>query len=391
VVLVNGARQCGKSTLVAQVARDRGLAWYSLDQKTAAESARFDPEGFVRSAPAMVIDEIQRDLGLILPIKSVVDFDPTPGHFLLTGSSRLAGMRQLPDTLPGRMETIELWPLSQGEIDSEPDGFVDAAFRDGPDLAIRGEETRADYIERVVRGGFPEAVARQGRRRRAFHQQYAADLVNRDVKQVGEVEFNPALRKLVRLLAARSAGILSMDSLASDLGVSGRTVSRYLSLLEQVFLIKQIPAWAPSASTRAVKAPKVVFVDSGLATSLVPADALQLGTAQGPLGGILEGFVVTELARQLTWCRQEVELFHYRTRDKVEVDVVLRDLAGRVVGIEVKASSTARSEDFKGLRHLRQRLGDKFVAGYLIYLGQDTLPMGDRLRTLPLCALWRAH
>jgi len=388
VVLVNGARQCGKSTLVGRLAQTTGAEWYSLDRADTLQAALRDPAAFVRAANPMVVDEIQRAPDLLLAIKEVVDTGFEPGRFLLTGSARVLGLRGLPDTLPGRMETIELWPLSQGEIDEQPDRFVDAVFRDGPELAVDSGETRDGYIRRLVRGGFPAAVARQGQRRTRFLESYVADLVNRDVTQLSSIEYGRQLRQLITVLAGRVGGILNLSSVSSSIGLPRTTIERYLALLEEIFLIKRIPAWSHGATTRATNSPKVAFVDSGIATMLLGQDETSLGRITGDIGGVLESFAAMELARQITWANQTVDLYHYRTRDQVEVDIVLQNRRGEVVGIEVKASTTAADDDFSGLRHLQTRLGADMVAGIVLYLGHQTLPFGERLRAIPLSALW---
>ncbi|MEV5495340.1 ATP-binding protein [Nonomuraea fuscirosea] len=391
VVLINGARQCGKSTLVRQLAKGRAAEWRDLDAAVTRQAALADPDGFVDSPGLMVIDEIQRAPELLLAIKSQVDQDPRPGRYLLTGSSRLLGLRDLPDTLPGRMETIELWPFAQGEIDGTADRFIDAIFSEGAGLKHASEVTRAEYADRLVRGGFPAAVARSSSRRRGrFFDSYVGDLVTRDVQQLTEIERGPQMRALIRLLAARSGQMLVTAALSKELGLPMSTLSRYLVLLEEVFLIKRIPAWSRNLSSRAVGTPKVVFVDSGVAANALGADARGLIRPGGAFGPLLEGFVLMELARQLTWSDELVELYHYRTKDGVEVDAVLESRPGRVVGIEVKAASTVRADDFKGLRHLAGRLGDDFVAGVVLYTGTQTLPFGDRMRAMPVSALWGA-
>ncbi len=391
VVLINGARQCGKSTLVQLVSAARGAEWRTLDRAVTRQAAEEDPTGFIDLPTPMVIDEIQRVPELLLAIKESVDRDPRPGHFLLTGSARVLGLRMLPDALPGRMETIELWPFSQGEIDGSPDGFVDAVFSRGPDLHVDSPLQRAEYAQRVVRGGFPEAVARtQPRRRERFLDSYVADLISRDVSQLSEIERTGEMRALIRLLAARSGQLLVATALGNETRLSHRTVGRYLDLLGEVFLIKRIPAWSRNLNTRTIGTPKVAMVDSGVAANLLAADADQLLRPGAPFGPLLEGFVLMELARQLTWSDERVELFHYRTRDKTEVDAVLENRRGHVVGVEVKAASTVRAEDFRGLRHLAERLGNDFVVGIVLYTGDQTLPFGPRLRAMPLSALWQA-
>jgi uncharacterized protein len=390
VVLVNGARQSGKSTLVAQLYAARGGEWRSLDRALHREAARYDPTGFVAAEGLLVIDEVQRVPELLLAIKEEVDTDPRPGRFLLTGSARLLAMRGVPDALPGRMETIELWPLSQGEIDDKPDGFVDAVFTAGPEIRHTSAEDRASYVERVARGGFPEGVARPPRRRERFFDSYLSDLVNRDVIQLAEVERGPEMRALIKLLAVRSGQLLVPGSLGNDLGLSRQTVSRYLSLLEEVFLIKRIPAWSRNLNSRAVATPKSAFVDSGIAANLLDMDAARLRQPGGHLGPLLEGFVTMEIARQLTWSQERVELFHYRTKDKVEVDIVLENRRGEVVAIEIKASATVRGEDFRGIQHLADRLGDDLIAGIVLYTGPETLAFGPRFRAMPVSVIWEA-
>lgn len=387
VVLVNGARQSGKSTLVAKVAGSRGAQWRSLDRAATRQAAQFDPTEFVADASFMVIDEVQRVPELFLAIKETVDAEPHR-RFLLTGSARVLGMRGLPDALPGRMETIELWPLSQGEIDGKPDTFVDSIFELGPELSFTSAESRSGYVDRVVRGGFPESVARTGARRERFLDSYVADIVNRDIIQLSEIERGPEMRALTRLVAARSGQLLVPGSLASALGLHQQTIGRYLGLLEEVFLVKRIPAWSRNLSSRTVGTAKVAMVDSGIAANLLDLDAESLRQPGSLLGPVLEGFVAMEIARQLSWSHQRAELYHYRTKDQVEVDIILENRRGHVVAIDVKAASTVRAEDFRGLRHLADRLGGDLIVGVVLYTGQQTLPFGPRFRAIPISALW---
>lgn len=388
VVLVNGARQSGKSTMVGLIGRERGAEWRTLDRAVTRQAAEFDPTTFVLHDQLLVIDEVQRVPELLLAIKEVVDADPRPGRFLLTGSAKVLALRGVPDALPGRVETVELWPLSQGEIDGKPDGFVDAVFSSGPDLRHTSGEARAGYAERVVRGGFPEAVARSGRRREAFFDNYVDDLVTRDVMQLTEIERRAQMNALIRMLAARSGQLLVPGKLANALDLPQSTVGRYLGLLEEVFLFKRIPAWSRNVNARAVSTTKAAMVDSGIAANLLGETVQSLQRLDGPLGGLLEGFVSSELGRQLTWARVRAELFHYRTKDGVEVDCVLEDRRGRVVAIEIKASATVRADDFRGIRHLDERVGDDLVAGIVLYTGRETLPFGPKYRAVPISALW---
>jgi predicted AAA+ superfamily ATPase len=389
VVLVNGARQGGKSTLVRVIAKELRAEWRNLDSALVRQAAEADPTGFVAFSDLMVIDEIQRVPALLLEIKQQVDSDPRPGRYLLTGSARLLGLRALPDTLPGRMETIELWPFSQGEIDGTPDGFVDAAFNIGPAMRHSSSLSRGDYAVRIARGGFPEAVGRENsHRRQMFMDSYTSDMIARDVSQLAEIERVGEMHALLALVAARSGQLLVGNVLGASVNLPAPTAHRYLRLLEEIFLIKRIPAWSRNLSSRATATPKVAVVDSGVAANLLGADPRNLIRPGGQLGPLLEGFVLMELARQLTWSEQRARLSHYRTKDGVEVDAVLENRQGRVVGVEVKAGSTVRAEDFRALRHLAERLGDDFVAGVVLHTGDQTLPFGPRLLAMPVSALW---
>ncbi len=391
VVLVNGARQTGKSTVTRLVgAASAGVVFRLLDDPATLRAAQDDPAGFVdRKFGLMIIDEIQLAPELLRPIKLTVDLDPTPGRFLLTGSSRILALRTLPDALPGRMEVIELWPFSQGEVDGGPDRFIDAAFRHGPAVDHSTTLRRRDYLERVVVGGFPEAHRRTPRRRSAFFESYLQTLIERDVLQLASIERHGGMLKLLSLLAARAGGLLVPATLAGQSGIPRTTLTRYLELLQSVFLIKSIPAWSPGSTQHAVGTPKLAFVDSGIASHLLGQSVARLDEPGGAAGPMLENFVAMEIARQLTWSDERARMFHYRTKDKVEVDVVLETPDGRIVGIEVKAGATVRSEDLTGLRNLEAVAGERFVAGYVLYTGKQTLPYGPRLRAVPMDALWR--
>lgn len=390
VVSVNGARQCGKSTLTRLVAAQVPRSTIRmLDDPATLRSAADDPSSFVEHEGLLVIDEVQLAPELLRSIKVVVDLDPTPGRYLLTGSSRILALRSLPDALPGRMEIIELWPFSQGELAGGPDAFVDAAFRLGPRLEHTSALRRRDYLDLVVAGGFPEAVARSPRRRTAFFDSYLSSLVERDVLDLADIARRGNLLKLLALLAARAAGLLVPATVAGRSGIPRTTLLRYLELLAAVFLIKTVPAWSTSHTRRAVGTPKLAFVDSGVACHLLGQDAHRLGEPGGAAGPMMENFVLMELARQLSWSQERGRLHHYRTKDQVEVDAVIETPDGRILGIEVKAGATVRTEDLAGLRHLAERAGEQFVAGFVLYTGQQTLPFGPKLRALPLDALWR--
>ncbi|MDQ2708615.1 MAG: ATP-binding protein [Actinomycetota bacterium] len=391
VVVLNGARQTGKSTLARLVAHGRpGTEVRYLDDAAVRAAADADPAAFVRHDGLLVIDEVQRVPELILAIKHTVDLDPRPGRFLLTGSARLFALQQIPDLLPGRSETIELWPLSQGEIDRTSEGFVDAVFEFGQDIAARPSTLhRSDYLERALAGGYPEAVRRTDLGRRArFFESAVSDLISRDVRQLSDIGRPADMRRLLGAVAAQMASLVVPGTLAGRLQIPANTLKRYLDLLELLYVVHRIPAWSTNLTTRAVASPKMIVTDSGLAGHLAGVTLKRATHPTAPIGPMLENFVLGELARQLTWATEPVRLYHYRDRDGYEVDAVLEHASGDVVAIEVKTAETVRGDDFRGIRHLARRLGDQLVAGIVLYAGAQALPFGDRLRALPISTLW---
>lgn len=289
------------------------------------------------------------------------------------------------------MEVIELWPLSQGEIEGQVDRFVDAVF--AVDLGRLGSPTadRSALLGRILRGGFPEVVDRSPRRRAAWHDAYLTAVVDREVRDVAEIGNVAELTFMVRLIAARTGALFNLADVARGAGLSHSTARRYLGILRAVFLVVELPAWSTSLTTRLVKAPKVMLADSGLAAHVLGVDRARLDADPQLLGGLLEGFVAMEVRKQLTWSAHAVRLSHFRDRRGHEVDLVLEDPGGEIVGVEVTASATVRSSDFRGLRVLADVAGPRFRRGVVLYTGTDTVAFGERLVALPLTALWTAQ
>ena len=390
VVLLNGARQTGKSTLVQQVAEQRGGRYLTLDDPATAGLARSDPSALVRGAgDFMVIDEVQHAPELFPAIKRVVDADGRPGRFLLTGSANVFLLPRLAESLAGRMEILPLHPLSQGELAGNESNLVDSLFDAGSWQAGSQTLDRVGVCERVIAGGFPEAVARApGERRDAWFRSYVASLLQRDVRDLANIEGLTGILRLLGLLAARSSALMNMSEVSRAAGIAHSTLRRYLALLEAAFIFQPLPAWSNNIGKRFVKSPKIHFLDSGLAAHLrgdVDAPAL----AQSPnLGPLLETFVVQEVRKLLGWSRHAATPYHFRTAIGQEVDLVLEAPGQRIAGIEVKASSNVNQGDFSGLRVLAETAGDKFVGGVVLYLGEQRLPFADKLWALPISALW---
>lgn len=392
VVFLAGPRQCGKSTLVRHVSiQVLGADYLTFDDLGTLTSARADPEAFVRNLPGpIVIDEVQRVPEVLLPIKASVDRDRRPGRFLLTGSASLSVTPQIALELVGRVEVLPLRPFAQAEIEGGSGNLVDALFAGSPLTLEPGPRTEADLARRIRAGGFPEAVgARRVDRREAWFASYVAMLLQREVRDLAQIERLPKLPDLTRLVAARTATLSNHAELARATQLPQTTLNRYLALLEGVHLCSRVPAWSTNLGKRVVKSPKLFLLDSGLATHLVGAGETDPTTLPEPRGQLLETFVFGELERLASWSRTKPRIHHYRTHTGQEVDFVLEDRAGRCVTIEVKAQRRIDARDLEPMKTLARDLGARFVRGIVLHMGDLVLPMADRIQAVPVQALWQ--
>ena len=390
VVLLAGPRQAGKTTLVRAVARQHGLHYLTLDDQVTLLSAREDPVGMIRSLNRAVIDEVQRAPQLLLAIKKSVDDDRRPGRFLLTGSANLMVLPAVADSLAGRMETFALLPLSQSEIQSQAANWLDHAFA-GQLLVAHKPAEAADLSERVLRGGYPEAIARTVTRRRvAWARQYLDAIVQRDVREVAEVDKLDQLPRFLQALAQTAGQMCNYTRLGGQVGLDGKTAARYVGILENLYLLKRIDVWAHNRLNRVVKTPKLQFLDSGLLAALLDLGKDEVLQDRTRLGHVFETFVFSELLKHSTTAEGGYRLLYYRDADKFEVDIVVEDTLGRLVGVEVKAAATVRDSDLRGLRKLAGLAGEHFKLGVVLYDGSETLPLGDGIWAAPLSSLWGA-
>lgn len=396
-VVLNGPRQAGKSTLLDAIHRQLGGTLLNLDNEQLLQAAITDPVSFASSgAEPRFIDEVQRAGDpLIRAIKLEVDATPTPGRYVLAGSTRFLTTPSLSESLAGRVAVVDVWPFSQGELEGRFERFVDIVFADPGSLrSLRASRVdRLDYFTRVCRGGFPEpALMRTSRARRAWFRSYVQSISERDIREMARVNEPSAIVSLLSYLASITSQEHNSVNTSSKTGLHRTTVNRYLALLEVVFLIHRLPAWSRNMTARVVKHAKLHLTDTGLVASLLgvsPESLMQpIASARGPL---VESFIVNELAKQLTWSDAAVRLYHWRISGGVEVDVVMERDDGQVVGIEAKAKDTVTAEDFRGLMALRDLLGSQFTLGVVLHTGrQGGVGFGDRLVSLPIAALWEA-
>lgn len=393
IVVVQGARQVGKTTLVQQIIQDRGGQLESFDDPLTARTAREDPVGFLNSDPErlLAIDEIQRVPEMILALKYVVDRDTRPGRFLLTGSADLLRLPAIEDSLAGRTESIELHGFSQGELSGHTEQFVDRLLAGERFTDHRSALHRRDYLDRATAGGYPEALERSaGRRRDQWLDNYVNAIVRREAGEVSNLQRVASLPLILRVLAARNSGELNVADVARDTEIPTRTLTPYLELLQTLYLTQHIPAWAKNLAKRVVSRPKVSLLDTGLAARLLNISAAGASPEANPdaAGAILEGFVAGEIRRQLTWSEETPRLGHFREQSAGEVDLVLETRDGRVAAIEVKSSATPSAKDAKGLAYLRDKLGKRFVCGLVLHTGTTGGSFGDRIAAVPMDVLW---
>ena len=390
VVCVVGPRQSGKTTLVQHLAPDR--AFFSLDENNYYQTAALDPSGFVAALPdAVTVDEVQRVPALLPAIKRAVDRSRRPGRFLLTGSANLLLVPTVTESLAGRMEIVQLQPLTEAEKERKNGRFLAALLQGAFKPSIRSETTTAGpaLAERLVAGGYPEPLTRSPVRARQWHRQYLRGIIERDVREVARVRDARELARMLELLALRSAQLFNASNLANDLGVHRETVEHYVTVLERLFLVRRLPAWHRNTAKRLIRSPKVHLLDSGLAATLADLTVADWLNNRARMGNLLESFVVQQLSAQAAWTDPDLRFWHYRDKDRVEVDVVIT--RGRKTwGIEVKAAASVTSRDGRGLARLAAQCGKDFERGILFYAGRGIFPLPDkRMLALPLNELWR--
>jgi uncharacterized protein len=387
VVLLAGPRQAGKTTLVRNML-GTGVRYLTLDDELTLMSAKEDPVGMIRSLDRAVIDEIQRAPSLLLAIKKSVDEDRRPGRFLLTGSANLMALPTVADSLAGRMETLLLLPLSQSEIEAQATNWLDSVFA-GRIPQQGSHAIGADLINRVLRGGYPEAVSRSTpRRQMVWARQYIDALIQRDVRDITAIEKLDQLPRFLRALAQTAGQMCNYTQLGGQVGLDGKTAAKYIGVFEQMYLLRRVDVWARNRLNRVVKTAKLQFIDSGLLAMLLELTAKEVERDRTRFGNVLESFVYGELLKTTTTAEGDYSLMYYRDADQVEVDIVIENAAGQLVGVEVKASATVKESDLRGLRKLAGLAGDQFKLGVLLYDGDETLPLGDNIWAAPISTLW---
>ncbi|MCL5997445.1 MAG: ATP-binding protein [Chloroflexi bacterium] len=397
MVVLQGARQTGKSTLAQIICREAHPSEYlTMDSLSVLAAAQTDPHSFLVGLRGkdVILDEIQRVPELFVSVKEEVDRERAPGRFLLTGSANAMLLPRLSDSLAGRLQLITLWPLAQCEIGGTRGDFIDVAFR-AEFTTRRIPCDRRDVIHRALLGGYPEVVnkAHSGTppdRLGDWFDAYVTTLLQRDVRDLANIQGLSEFPLLLRLIASRATAALNVADLSRSSGIANVTLHRYLTLLRTIFLIQLIQPWSGNLGSRLVKSPKVLMTDTGVLSYLNGLSEEQMLASPAFSGPLVENFVGMELLKLASWSQQRPQLFYYRTHDRKEVDFVLQARSGKLVGVEVKASATVDGADFKGLQSFAEAVGQPFVCGILLYSGETLLPFGNNLYAVPISALWES-
>lgn len=382
-VLINGPRQCGKTTLVRQYEGE--MAYFSLDDPALLAAVQADPLGFVKRLDRAIIDEVQRAPQLLMALKLVIDQDRRPGRFLLTGSANLMALPHIADSLAGRVDILTLLPLSHSELARRPNDFLGQARAQKWSLTPLAPHPPIDMTQQVLAGGYPEMQQRATpARRQAWARAYMTTLIERDIQDIAHIDQTSQIPQLLSIAAELSGQLLNLSQIGGQISMNGKTVDKYLGILEKLFLVRRLPAWSRNELSRLIKAPKIHFLDAGLQSTLTRLTPELIVTQRTRFGATLETWVYAELLKLLSITPETWFLSHYRDKDQVEVDFVLESPLREIIGIEVKAAASVQLNDFKGLRRLREIVGAQFVTGIVLYDGTHALPFGDGLWAVPL-------
>ncbi|PCI95526.1 hypothetical protein COB11_01965 [Candidatus Aerophobetes bacterium] len=389
VTLLIGPRQTGKTTLMKELGEGLGMKHLTFDTLRQLSIAQEDPEGFVSAlSTPVIIDEVQRVPNIALPIKLAVDENRTPGMFGLTGSANPLVAPKLNDSLASRMFILHMWPLSMCEIQKNEPKFLELVFDKEAKFSDGVHWTRESMIEAFTAGGYPDALTFDAITRDLSFDNLLTTILERDVQDIANIAKPRNLSKLLSIIAARSSCLLNLSELSRIASIPYATLTHFMFLLESLFLIVRQPAWHNNRTKRLIKMPKLYFGDTGLLINQLRVGAEQIYENGRLLGAILENFVFLELKKLTSWFQNPIDLYHYRTQTGAEVDIVMENRKGQIVGIEVKATESISKEDWKGLDILGKELGDKLIRGIILYPGKEVVALRPDRLAIPISSLW---
>ncbi|MCF8413246.1 MAG: ATP-binding protein [Melioribacteraceae bacterium] len=386
VLMLHGARQVGKSTLLKEFAKSMHPAEYiSLDDAVYLSAAKSDPHGFIKGFEGnVVLDEIQLAPELLRAIKLEVDNDRKPGNYLLTGSANVLTVPGISESLAGRMELLNLYPFSLSEIENRDANTIKNLFERNITLGKKVDR-REEINNRILRGGYPEAVSRKtDERRGTWFESYSETIIKRDIREISNIEGMNIIPKLLNILAARVGALVNFAELARSSAIPQTSLKRYLTLLESIFLIRFLPAYSKNKSKRLIKTPKIYFNDTGFVSHLLSLTSKRFESEKVATGFLLENYVLMELIKEASWSENRCRFYHYSTASAQEVDFIIENNLGEAIAIEVKSTHSPKAEMFNHMRALAEEIGNDLKYGYLLYLGDRVVPFGEKLFAVPI-------
>lgn len=388
VVILAGPRQCGKTTLTKEFVSENTL-YRTLDDHTLLQAAQNDPTGFLQhTSHLMIIDELQRAPLLLPAIKKIVDEDTRPGQFLVTGSSNIQSLPGVTESLAGRVKKLRLRPLSEGEIKGRQPTFLENAFAGS--FGNYDVCNRDDIINIAFRGGFPEAVSLENPlQRRSWHRDYLESLIERDLKDILNIQRQDSMKELLVILAAWSSKFMDVSHICSGLSIQRPTVESYINALEALYLFERVLPWIKTDYDRVAKHAKIFMTDSGLMASTLNWRIDDIRFDSDKIGKLIETFVFNELSAQIDFSDGQYTIYHYRDREKREIDFLIERDDGSLLGIEVKAGSTINKDSFKHLEWFKNNLAkEKSFSAIILYTGETPASFGNKMWAVPISALW---
>ncbi len=389
VVLIHGARQTGKSTLVKSLAESEYPSKYiTFDDSSILSAAINNPQDFITAySENLIIDEVQRAPEIFLAIKSYVDKNRKAGKFILTGSANVFLLPKISESLAGRMEVLKLYPLAQNEISGNTKNLIDELSKEKFNLnSIFASDS---LIDKVISGGFPEMLTRKDRKRqKVWFSSYITTILQRDVKDIANIEKLTDLPRLLSLFASRAGTLLNYAEFSRSSAIPQTTLKRYISLFEAIFMIHILPAWSGNLSKRLIKTPKLYLNDTGLLSHLVGFESGKVLSDAIIWGRILENFVLMEMLKQASWSDFDLSLYHYRSASGQEIDFIIERSDGKLIAVEVKATSKIDISDFNHIKSFANETGNKFLRGVVFYTGNEIIPFAKNLTALPINTFW---
>ena len=388
VVILSGARQCGKTT-TSKIMVDKNATYRTLDDSTLFQAAKNDPQGFVKlSKGTMIIDEIQRVPELITAIKKAVDENTRYGQYLITGSVNIQTLPTVKESLAGRVKKIRLRPLTQGEIlKKEPQILHRLQTQD---FVNNNGYDKEKISEIIFKGGFPEPLNYKDKvERTAWYKDYLNTVIEFDLHDISNIKRQDSLKELVAIIASFSSKFIDKSKITSALSIANQTLDSYLGVLENTYLVDKLSPWLKTDYERVNKQSKYFIADTGLMASLLNWKEDDLILDADKSGKIFETFVYNQLVSQVELNNNEYELYHYRDREKREIDFIIQDTKGNIYGIEVKAGSSVTKDQFKHLKWFSQNLAKgKSFKGIVLYTGEHVIPFGENMFAVPMNNLW---